>query len=113
MVNIKAGDVFDYPFWGKCLMSYENGVLVCKALDAGSDGSKTWKCNSASDTEKLIDGQAVNVSWDREGKPIKMVLKHRRLFHAYHDGTPYPFYRVEVSRRRPFMYFIVCDSKED
>jgi hypothetical protein len=70
MVHIKAGDVFDYPFWGKCVMSYENGVLVCKALDAGSDGSKTWKCNSASDTEKLIDGQEVNVSWDREGKPI-------------------------------------------
>ncbi len=96
-------------------MSFEDGILVCNAEGSSSDGIKTWKCLSASDTEKLINGETVKVNWDNQGLGKKMTLKDKDTFLVTHeDGKVVPFQRINnVSCGRLFVYFVVCDSKKD
>ena len=92
---VKTGDAFKYPFWGKCLISYEDGILVCNGEGSSSDGGKTWKTFSASDTEELLSGGCVEISWDNNGRNgVKMHMKDKNTFLVYHGETPYPFERM-------------------
>jgi hypothetical protein len=77
-------------------MSYENGALVCNGEGSSSDGAKTCKCFSASDTDRLFNGETVEVNWDNNGRTgVKLFFKNKDEFIVYHGETPYPLERIK------------------
>ena len=91
----------------------EQGIIVLKAKDAGSDGKKTWTCFERGASDALLQGRVVPVNWENNGEKFgNMRFEDENTLMYFKGRVPYYFKKTTVSCRRLFVYFF-CDSKED
>lgn len=101
-MQIKEGDFFSSTLWGgACSATFDNGCLKLYRANRGKDTCiQTWKCQSAADTEKFLDGEEVLALWcgsqGRQGK-YAMKMTSTDIITVYHNNNPYStFKRMKV-----------------
>jgi len=96
MMPLPSGSVFNYPPWGKCLVTYDSSGKLYVAREGVSRTATAYafSMRNSHDTDMLRAGDGVMVNWDNKNKyNIKITMTNSNTLEAMHGNTPVHFTR--------------------